>query len=92
MIQPWAKVFTFGNPQGFMTTIALFDITVGIWLLSGFMVWVAALLAVLHLFQVLIGAGITHETYRDIGLLATSAALLLVTLPENILSMLGGIL
>lgn len=89
MIQPWAEKFIIGGKRNAMITTAFFDLFLGLWLFSGLFTWIAALLAALHLIQVLITAGITHETYRDIGLLTASITLLLISIPADFVNNIG---
>jgi len=60
----------------FMVGTALYDLFNGAWLVSGFLLGYAALFAALHLLVVLLSTSrhTFHETYRDIGLFAASAA------------------
>jgi len=62
--------------RSFMVGTALYDLFNGVWLLSGFLLGYAALFAALHLLGVLLSTSrhTFHETYRDIGLFAASAA------------------
>lgn len=84
MISPWVKKLLLVAPTQFMFIVGVYDIINGLWLLTGIYVWLAALLAALHLVLVLIAAGITDVTYRDIGLLCASITLMLVTWPLDI--------
>lgn len=84
MISPWVKKLLPVAPTQFMLIVGVYDIINGLWLLTGIYVWLAALLAALHLVLVLIAAGITDVTYRDIGLLCASITLMLVTWPLDI--------
>jgi len=77
----WLKKLLPLSPERVMLMVAIFDVTVGIWLLTGIYLWLAALLATLHLIQVLIVSGINQTVYRDIGLLFAAAALTLTTWP-----------
>lgn len=62
-----------------MIGVAIGDIAIGIWLVSGYFTGIAAGIAALHLLGVLIISGRHefHEVYRDIGLLMASVALAL---------------
>lgn len=68
-------------PESFLRLLmvgtAFYDLANGAWLLSGFLLGWAALLASLHLVLVLAASARTefHEVYRDIGLLAAALAL-----------------
>ncbi len=76
MVPPW---FARRLPslRSFMIGTALFDLAVGAWLISGYFVTLAAVVAAVHLLAVLIATGrhTFHETYRDIGLLLSAVAL-----------------
>ena len=63
--------------RSFMIGTAWFDLAVGAWLLSGYFAGLAAAVAAIHLFGVLVATGrhTFHETYRDIGLLFAAVAL-----------------
>jgi len=74
-VQPWALNFLIFPLKTIMLAAAIFDILVGIWLLIGRFVWLAALLGSAHLVAVLIVSGINAITVRDIGLLAGVLAL-----------------
>ncbi len=58
---------------------ALFDMAVGFFLVLPYLSWLSALLAGLHLIQVLITVEFNDATYRDMGLLAASAAILILS-------------
>jgi uncharacterized membrane protein YphA (DoxX/SURF4 family) len=76
-IQPWAEALLPFPVEQMMRTTAVFDILIGAWLLSGFFVWIAALLGTLHIAAVLITTtgGFNNIIIRDIGMLAASAAI-----------------
>src|SRR3989344_7941707 len=80
-VQPWALNFLIFPLKTIMLAAAIFDIIVGIWLLIGRFVWLAALLGSIHLATVLIVSGINAITVRDIGLLGGSLALFFSTFP-----------
>lgn len=55
----------------------VYDIVIGVWLFVGLPLWIPALLAAIHLALVLLVSGIMSPSYRDVGLLAMAAALML---------------
>lgn len=75
-LQPWATNLLPVPLGQAMVGTAILDILVGVVLLSGFFVWVAAAVGSIHLIIVLITVGINDVTVRDIGLLAATLALL----------------
>ncbi len=77
------KIIPF-SPEAVMTFVAIFDLIMGIWLLSGLYLWLAALLAALHLITVLIVSGLWNPAYRDVGLLAMAITLVIYDLPKEI--------
>jgi len=85
-LQPWAAKLLPVPVVTAMLGTATLDVAVGFLLLIGFWVWVAAILASLHLLVVLTTVGIDAVTVRDIGLLAGSAALLFDSFPRGLLS------
>jgi uncharacterized membrane protein YphA (DoxX/SURF4 family) len=66
-----------GSARSFMVGTAWFDLILGAWIVSGYFTGIAASLAALHLFGVLVVSGKHefHEVYRDIGLLFMAVAL-----------------
>ncbi|MBW3537909.1 hypothetical protein KY386_00275 [Candidatus Parcubacteria bacterium] len=84
LVLPWVKRVWPLPLRASMITTALYDIAQGVWILSGVGLWLAALLAALHLIQVLVSAGVNDVTYRDIGLLLASLALAALTLPPDL--------
>ncbi len=83
-MQPWAvKLMPIPIGEAMMGT-AVLDIILGLVLLSNYFVWIAALVATIHLIIILIVSGITDITVRDIGLVAATLALCIDSLPENI--------
>lgn len=81
---PWAVKLLPLPVEEMMRGTAILDILIGALLLLGVGVWVASLVAALHLAVVLVVSGITDITVRDIGLLTGSLALMIETLPKNI--------
>lgn len=77
MIQPWAAAYIPGNIQTAMMQTAVLDMLIGVLLITGLWTGIAALIGALHLLVVLVTAGITDITARDIGLLAAAIALAL---------------
>lgn len=76
-IQPWAAKLIPGSIQTAMLQTAVLDMIIGVLLILGLWTWLASLLGVIHLIIVLVTAGITDVTARDIGLLAASLSLFL---------------
>ncbi len=76
MLPHWFAKYI-GSARSFMIGTAWFDLALGGWILSGYLTGIAAAIAALHLFGVLIVSGkhAFHEVYRDIGLLFASIAL-----------------
>jgi uncharacterized membrane protein YphA (DoxX/SURF4 family) len=76
MVPGWFSKYV-PSVRSFMIGTALFDLAVGAWLLSGYVVGLAALVAAIHLFAVLLATSrhAFHETYRDVGLLFMAASL-----------------
>lgn len=74
-LQPWAAGLLPIPLEQAMIGTAILDILVGAVLLSGFFVWIAALVGSIHLIIVLTTVGINDVTVRDIGLLAAALAL-----------------
>ena len=66
-----------------MIGTAILDIAIGVLFLVDSFVWIASLVASIHLIIVLIVTGITDVTVRDIGILATTLALMIETLPQS---------
>ncbi len=80
-LQPWAAglVSKVLPVTDVMVAVGTFDIVIGIAFVSNLFMPIAAGLASLHIFTVLIVTGITEVTVRDIGLLAGTIGLLLDT-------------
>ena len=85
-VQPWVTNFLPIPLEQIMIGTAIFDIVIGILFLVDWQVWVAGLLAALHLLTVLIVSGITDITVRDIGLLAATLVLMLDSLPIGLMN------
>lgn len=81
LMLPWTKRFLPKNTNRMMLGVALFDVLLGIWLLTPLLTWLAALFAVLHLLQVFLIVGVSKVTYRNIGLLGAGIFLFLYYAP-----------
>lgn len=82
-LQPWAAgLLPIPIAQAMIGT-AFLDIAIGVLLLIGSFVWLAALVGVIHLIIVLTVSGIADITVRDIGILAAAVALLADSLPKT---------
>lgn len=75
-LQPWATRLLPVPLVQAMIGAAFLDLVIGVMLLLNRFIWLAGLLAALHLVMVLVVSGVNDITVRDIGLLAASAALL----------------
>ena len=85
-LQPWAVgLLPVSITQALIST-AVLDIIIGVLFLVDWFVWVAGLLASLHLVMVLTVSGITDITVRDIGLLAGTLVVMIEDLPIYIRS------
>lgn len=85
-IQPWAYDLLPLGGKEIMLTTAVFDVIVGFLLLIDSYLWIATLLASLHLIVVLVVSGITEVTVRDIAILTGSIALFIESIPESIVN------
>ncbi len=85
-LEPWAAGLLPVPLAQAMIGTAVLDILIGFFLLIDSWVWLAALLAAIHIITVLTVSGITDITVRDIAILAGSLALLVEALPGNIKS------
>lgn len=83
-IQPWAAALIPGSIVFAMQQTAVLDMAVGVLLLITPLVWLGALLGVLHLAIVLITVGVNDITIRDVGLLSATIALCIETFPESL--------
>lgn len=83
-LQPWAAGLLPVSLEQAMWGTAFFDIVIGVLLLIDWKIWIAALLAVLHLVIVLAVSGITDITVRDIGLLAAALAVMVESLSYSL--------
>lgn len=84
-LQPWAAGLLPIPITQAMAGTAILDIAIGVMLLVDFFVWIAALIGAIHLIVVLTVSGITDITVRDIGLLAAVLALIIDSLPQEML-------
>lgn len=84
MLQPWAAKIIGNSIIPAMLTTAVIDIAIGILLIAGVWVWLAALVGVLQLVVILITVGINSITIRDVGLLFAVFVLMLETLPQRL--------
>ena len=82
-IKPWVADLLITTPEKTMIGTAIFDIVVGFLLLIDFWAFWTSVLAVIHLFLVLIVSGIDAITVRDIGLLAGALALVVDLWPGS---------
>lgn len=80
-LQPWAAGLLPIPLKQAMIGTAILDMTIGLFLLVDFWIWLAALVGALHLITVLITVGVTEVTVRDIGLLTATLALMMDALP-----------
>ena len=85
-LQPWATgLLPIPLAQAMIGT-AILDIAIGIFLLADIFTWLAALFGAAHLVVILMVSGITDITVRDIGLLAGTLALMIDSLPQEVLN------
>jgi len=82
-VRPWAQSLLPVSLLTTLTLVAIFDIIIGFLFLIQRWIWPASALAALHLIVVLIVAGINEITVRDIGILATTLALFINTVPPR---------
>jgi len=83
LLQPWAAGLLPVSIREAMIGTAILDLAIGALLLTGFAVWLGALIGALHLVVVLVTAGINAVTVRDIGLLSASVALMASSLSDS---------
>jgi len=85
-LQPWAAgLLPIPIAQAMIGT-AILDITIGSFLLFDFLPWLAAFIGAIHIIIVLATSGITDITVRDIGLLVAALALMIDSLPQEVLN------
>ncbi|HZZ99576.1 MAG TPA: DoxX family membrane protein [Candidatus Paceibacterota bacterium] len=83
LLQPWALNIVGSGLIAAMIVTAIADIIIGVALLAGVWIWLAALLGVVQLVVVFITSGINSITIRDVGLLFAMFALMLESLPPR---------
>lgn len=82
-ILPWAANLLPLPIKEVMIGTGILDIVIAVLFLINPVVWIAALLATLHLFTVLITSGINEGTVRDIGILAGTLAIVVNSWPKR---------
>lgn len=90
-LMPWAAGLLPVPVAQAMIGTAVLDIVIGALLLFDYLVWLAALVGTIHLIIVLTVSGITDITVRDIGILATTVALMADSLPKVFINKIKGI-
>lgn len=75
--RPWLPL----SPEAMTRAIGGFDILLGFWLFADRLLWLAGLVASLHLLGILIVVGVDAITVRDIGLLGAALALVCARWP-----------
>ena len=85
-LQPWAAGLLPVPIREAMIGTAILDVVIGACLLVEFMPWLAAIVGAIHLVIILIVSGITDITVRDIGLLVAMVAIVIESLPKDLLS------
>src|SRR3989344_2162832 len=88
-MQPWAAGLLPIPIEQAMKGTAVLDLVIGALLIFDSYVWLAALLGTLHLISVLVVSGITDITVRDIGILSAALALMVDSMPVNIINKLA---
>lgn len=84
-LKPWAvDLLPIPLEQAMMGT-AILDIMIGLFLLIGVFVWLAAFVAALHMMVILVTSSITDITVRDIAILAAALGLMIDSLPESMI-------
>jgi len=85
MLQPWAAGLLPIPIETAMIGTAVLDLLIGFLLLLDVWVLLAAILGSIHLLIIIITVGINSITVRDVGLLAGTLALLIDSLPADII-------
>jgi len=85
MLQPWAAGLLPIPIETAMIGTAVLDLLIGFLLLLDVWVLLAAILGTIHLLIVITTVGINLITVRDVGLLAGTLALLIDSLPADII-------
>jgi|SRR3989344_6371407 len=80
-VEPWVVNLLPFSLKTILLATALLDITLGILFLIDWKVWVAGLIASIHLVVILTVSGITDITVRDIGLLGATIVVIAESLP-----------
>lgn len=83
-LQPWAAGLLPVPLSQAMIGTAVLDMAIGILLLVDAFVWIASLVATIHLLIVLTVSGITEITVRDIAILGAVIALMADALPKTL--------
>lgn len=83
LLLPWAAGVLPVSLEQAMLGTAVLDIVIGLFLLLDVYTWFFSLMALVHLGIVIIVAGITPGTARDIGLFAGCLALIFETWPRR---------
>jgi hypothetical protein len=93
-IGAWAKFYDESGPdwiksilpvsgKTLMLLTGYYDIANGVWLFTPWLTFLSALLAAVHLVQVLLVTGIkSPDSFRDVGLFFCSIALFVLTFPH----------
>lgn len=68
-----------------MIGTAILDLVVGALMLIDYWTWLAALIGALHIMTIFVTVGINVVTVRDIGIFASSLALIFSALPQSII-------
>ncbi len=76
-LQAWVSQLLPFEPWRIMLVVGALDVAIGLALIAERTARLAAQAGTIHLVIALLAAGINHETVRDIGLLAGTAALIL---------------
>ncbi len=84
ILQPWAVGLLPVSLESAMIATAILDVLIGFLLLIDKFVWIAAIIAIIHLAIVLTVVGITDITVRDIAILSGLVALFFDSFPKNI--------
>lgn len=84
-LKPWAAGLLPVPLSQAMIGTAILDIIIGFLFLVDTFIWLASLLAIIHLIIVLTVSGITDITVRDIAILAGAIAVMINSLPKNFL-------
>lgn len=84
-VAPWVVNMLPVSLESAMIGTAILDLVIGIFLLFNVWVWMASLLASIHLIVILVVSGINEATVRDIAILSGTILLFLDSVPEKIL-------